>query len=58
MNITNIEDILEALGNDEGHSLSFTFQEGVRRDGCPHPDPFDLRRLDLATGKCTAGLGL
>ncbi len=58
MKVTNIENILKALGNDESHSLAFPLQEGVRRHGRPHPDPLDLRRLNLSTGECTAGLGL
>ena len=42
-------DILEPLVEEESHPFPLSLQKGVGGHGGPHPDPLDVRRIDLST---------
>ena len=39
---TNVQNILEAFGDEESDAFSFTLQERIGRHRGTHPDPFNV----------------
>ena len=53
-----MQNIMEALVDHKSHPFAFPLEQGVGSHGRAHPDPVDLRRVDLTRSEFLPGLRL